>query len=155
MIASPLIVSLRKYAPEDIPLHVSWRNANRQHFTPQPDWTVEEQEAWYAKVYMGSPSFWLFTVMADELAVGVLGFNVRTREVGPVLLGDQGMRRKGIMTRAMRVLYEACGAGPYWLRVREDNYAAIALYEKDGYAQAVLAYDLPDGQVRMNREVAG
>lgn len=153
MITSPVAVSLRKFTPEFILAHVRWRNANKEHFTPQPDWTAGSQWKWYTEVYLGNPSFSLFVVMADELAVGVLGFNSRTREVGPVLLGDQRMRRKGVMTRAMHVLYEAFGPGLYWLRVMDGNEAAIALYEKDGYTRVMPGYGFPDGQVRMNRHV--
>lgn len=153
-------VALRKLAPEHLALHVRWRNASSQWFTPQPAWTQEGQRAWFEGAYLDDPGYHVYTVMAGGDPAGALGFRPRTREVGPVLLGEERLRRRGIMSRALPVLYEAFGPGRYWLRVARGNEAAIALYEKCGY-RAIPARWLPHagavpgGQLTMGRFVAG
>jgi len=156
-------ITLRKLTPGHFELNVRWRNASKQWFTPQDDWTVEGQREWYENVYTRDPASHVFIIMADDAPAGVLAYRSGTGEVGPVLLGEERLRRQGIMTAALRQLYAAFGAGRYWLRVVEGNTAAIALYEKDGYRAvppqwlppaARVAVTVPQGQVLMGREVS-
>lgn len=127
-------VNLIKQTPEHFELHARWRNASKGHFPPQPDWTTESQQAWYAGTYLLTPALHIFIVTADNAPVGVLGFNSATREIGPVLLGEQAMRRRGVMTKALRELYQAFAPGHYWLKVLSGNQPAIAFYGKNGFA---------------------
>lgn len=126
-------VTLRKLTPADFPVTTLWRNANREHFPPQPEWTIDSQYYWYYMTYVHRPAEHLFIVEADGRAAGTIGFNTRTREIGQVLLGEQACRGKGVMTAALLELYAAFGDGYYWLKVLRGNERAIAFYRSAGF----------------------
>ena len=127
-------VRLRKVRFTDAPYIVAWRNANKEFFTTQADFTLASHGHWFWETYMMDPADHFYMVLADGEGVGTIGFNSRTREVGRVLLGDKRCERRGVMTEALRQLMQAFGPGRYWLRALRGNRTAIRFYRRNGFS---------------------
>src|SRR5262249_53318254 len=127
-------VALRKITLGDAALMIRWRNENAQAFPPGPVVTTESHHRWW-RAYLHRPEDHVFIVLADTIAVGMLGVAVHggRGEIGRVMLGDKTHARTGVMSAAIQQLMAAYALPVYWLRVLPSNRAAIRFYERNGF----------------------
>lgn len=124
-----------------------WRNENRQFFFDQTEVSADHQIIWWEK-YVGKLAEETFVVcLRDEndRAVGTIttidhqllgGDGV---EIARVMLGDKSVARLGVMEQAVSIVtnWYDDGMREVWLKVKTDNHAAIALYEKIWFRKVV------------------
>ena len=147
------IVFLRKVTAEDAADIVRWRNENSEGFPPgvvSGPLTIEDHLDWFHSIYEIDPADNMYVIGVMGIGyIGTVSLTVANGrgEIGRVILGEKGHARKGYMQTAIQQLISAFDLMEYWLRVKQDNFAAIKLYEKLGFA---VEADCDDGYFVMD-----
>ncbi len=98
-------VALRSIVATDQDSLRRWKNAHRFAFFYQDIITPEQQTQWF-EGYWERPHDFMFIVLAEDAAVGCLGFRMldSAADVYNVILGVPEMGGRGLMRKAMRLM---------------------------------------------------
>ncbi|MBL8122098.1 GNAT family N-acetyltransferase [Candidatus Saccharibacteria bacterium] len=103
--------------------------------------TLQDEQSWINQV-MADNTCRRFAILADETYVGntyLTGINNRTAEFH-IFIGDKEYWGKGIASEASKLIIDfgrsELRLSSIYLKVHEDNGAAIHVYEKMGFIQS-------------------
>lgn len=147
-------VTLRMLREEDLPLTLSWRNAdcNRVWFIHSAPIAWEQHLAWFARYRERDDDFvWVIEPHGEARPVGQVSiYDVdwarRRAECGRLLVGDPAARGKGFAKDAIRACTAHAAAG--WgireicCHILRKNTASRASFAAAGYA-----LDADDGRI--------
>ncbi len=141
-------VGLRLLEPGDIEMIRTWRNRDdvRMYFDDPSMISVERQKEWFSR-YRQRPDDYYFVIHWNDgeefIPVGGVSlYDVSngSAEYGRCMIGEERARRRGIMTRASRILFDIAktqlSVSGLYLRVFRTNVRAVRLYERMGYESA-------------------
>lgn len=139
-------IRLRIMTGEDTERIISWRNNPRvmKNFIYQKPFTKEGHENWIrTMVDTGKVVQFILEDLSDDRPVGSVYFRdidkvSRKAEYG-IFIGEDDAVGKGFGSEAavlaLRYAFEELGLHKVFLRVFEDNQAAVRSYEKAGFVQ--------------------
>jgi RimJ/RimL family protein N-acetyltransferase len=143
-------VRLRRPERSDLPRFAAWLNDPevRRHLALIFPMSVVHEEGWFEEQLKLEPAVQAFVIEAARVGgeadwnpVGVIGFHAidwrsRAGELG-VVIGEKPVWNSGFGTDAVRTLvrwgFRELNLNRVFLRVFEDNAAAIRCYEKIGF----------------------
>lgn len=117
-----------------------WKNANRFAFFFQEVITSQQQKEWF-KGYLAREKDYMFIILYLNQAVGSMGFRLLDShaDIYNVILGNTESARRGIMTKAMRIMCSYIYSSfthKLGLKVLRSNSAALQWYRKNGFRLA-------------------
>lgn len=139
-------ITLRALTQEDLPLTLAWHNqqdivdAYSGHPFPV---NVEMEQKWYEKILTSNFPITVFGIESIENQ-NLIGITV-LKEINlinssaefAIYIGDQNYRGKGFAEEAtlktMQFGFYKLGLNRIYLKVLEENHAAIKLYQKVGF----------------------
>ena len=151
---------LRRPEPADLPRFAAWLNDPevRRHLALVYPQSVMTEERWLEDQLKLEPALQAFVIEAARVGgeadwnpVGVIGWHLidwrnRTGELG-LVIGEKPVWNTGLGTDAVRTLvrwgFRELNLNRAFLRVYEDNAAAIRCYEKVGFRH--------EGRLRQDR----
>jgi diamine N-acetyltransferase len=157
-------VRLRLITEADLEMTMSWRNRDdvRIWFKDSQPITGEQHRAWHSRYSTRDDDF-VFVVEAHGSPVGqasVYGINwaESSGEIGRFVVAPEA-RGRGYIGLACTELLRFCGGTlnlkHLYLDVKENNYRAIKIYERNGFREQAKA----EGLIRMvrslNQDLAG
>lgn len=143
-------VRLRRVERGDLPHFISWFNDPEVRHSLAYIWPMgtAQEEAWFEAQLRAEPALQPFSIdIRDEEAAGgwrivgntayhAIDWRNRCGELG-IAIGDKAVWGRGYGTEATRALtrwgLDVLNLHRVWLRVYEDNAAAIRCYEKVGF----------------------
>lgn len=151
-------VGLRPLEERDLALTRSWRNRDdvRRWFFTADVITPEQHAAWWQR-YRESDDDLVFVIEETSAArrpvgtISVYAIDLAggRAELGRLLIGEPDAERRGLATKATRLLVDWCsgelGVRELRLEVLAANRRAIALYERCGF----VAGESRDGRLSM------
>jgi RimJ/RimL family protein N-acetyltransferase len=123
-------VLLRPIEERDLPVVRELRNRNRSWFFDDREISADQHSAWFDS--LGERGVAFYVLEEDERVVGTISITPGEHgsEVGNLTL-DDAYRGRGLMTRAVQEL--CSGPGPWFARVKQDNIASAAVFERAGF----------------------
>ena len=131
-------VTLRTVTERDGENLRQWKNVNRFLFFFQDVITPEGQKEWF-KGYLNRENDYMFIILfCGNLPMGCMGFRLirGQADIYNVILGLQEMRKKGLMSKAMKLMcsYILSDFTPHiGLKVLRSNSSAVEWYKKNGF----------------------
>ena len=143
-------VRLRRVERADLVHFVAWFNDPEVRYPLAYIWPMgtAQEEAWYAAQLQTEPAVQPFSIdirqedaesgwrIVGNMAFHSVDWRNRNAELG-IAIGDKTVWGRGYGTEATRTLVrwglEELNLNRVWLRVYEDNAAAIRCYEKAGF----------------------
>lgn len=160
-----MIVTIRKFQEEDIPLKVKWINDERNNKYLHYDLPLREDKTriWF-KTLKDRKDRADFTIVADQQPVGLIGLlniDIRNKKAEYyICMGEEKFKGKGIATIAtdliIRFGYEQYGLKRIYLFTEVENIPAQKLFEKVGFSrEGLLKNDLFYNGKSIDRYVYG
>jgi RimJ/RimL family protein N-acetyltransferase len=130
---------LRKISESDAMDMVRWRNEKAEFFPPRDGFLSWTEHAYWFLGYLKRLNDHMFMVciddeFEDELPIGTIGIDTRTKTIQRVLRGRPEGRHA--MSEAVHKLMCEYGSGTYQVQVLDTNKHAIAFYERLGFRRA-------------------
>lgn len=160
-----MIVTIRKFQEEDIPLKVKWINDERNNKYLHYDLPLREDKTriWF-KTLKDRKNRADFTIVVDQQPVGLIGLlniDIRNKKAEYyICMGEEKFKGKGIATIAtdliIRFGYEQYGLKRIYLFTEVENIPAQKLFEKVGFSrEGLLKNDLFYNGKSIDRYVYG
>jgi RimJ/RimL family protein N-acetyltransferase len=146
-------IKLRFMTKADTAISWQWRNQQpvKDHFSGHPfDVSKEQEEEWFERAVEANESHVVFTIViqtSDTLAglTFLKQINTIHRQAEFAILIDEKYSGMGIGSEAcyktLDYAFRELGLHRVWLKVREDNIAAIKIYERCGFRMEGLLRD--------------
>ncbi|MGE3342153.1 MAG: GNAT family N-acetyltransferase [Vicinamibacterales bacterium] len=152
---APLVhgrVRLRLLEEADLPMTLAWRNQDhiRQWFLNADLISAEQHAAWF-RAYRDRDDDFVFVIEETALLNRPVGqvslYHVDEQagraEFGRLMIGDEAAAGRGLAREATACLvnggFVRWGLHEIYLDVKDDNAAAIAIYEKCGFTTVARA----------------
>ncbi|MCK9610725.1 MAG: GNAT family N-acetyltransferase [Candidatus Cloacimonas sp.] len=147
-------IRLRALTITDLPLTLKWHNQPDiiEMYAGHPFPVNEEMERkWYEKILTSNFPVTVFGIelIENNKLIGLttlrdINLIIRSAETA-IYIGDQNERSKGYSKEALKLTlnfaFNNLGLHRVFLSVREDNVAAIGLYEKMGFIREGILRD--------------
>jgi RimJ/RimL family protein N-acetyltransferase len=149
------LVILHLLHEEDLPRTLAWRNQDeiRRWFLTTDVIEMEMHRAWYDR-YQTLDNDFVFVILSKELGnlpVGqislyAIDWEARVGEYGRLMMGEPLAKGRGLAKSASQLLlgigFGVLGLERIVLEVKNDNIAAISLYQRLGFVQIDVQTDL-------------
>jgi diamine N-acetyltransferase len=141
-------IILRLLELDDLPLTLSWRNQDeiRKWFLNTAIIPADGHFAWFER-YRELDNDFVFLILAKDLNNAPVGqislydidWDAKTAEFGRLMIGEPRAKGRGIAKKATRLLLDHCFGvmklKEITLEVKENNEAAIAIYQSTGFSE--------------------
>ena len=153
-------VDLRPLQEKDAYVSVKWRNIPEiwihTTFSARHEITIEDELRWIRKV-LADPTGLRFAILADGEYVGNLYLTDMTNEKAEfhIFIGDLSVWGRGIAKEATSQAIELgrnLGLKRLELRVKEENKAALSIYDKLGFKIAGTEGDFQRMSLNLNSQ---
>ncbi|MBI4789472.1 MAG: GNAT family N-acetyltransferase [Chloroflexi bacterium] len=149
-------VTLDSITADDLENLRRWKNANRLSFFHQAILSRADQANWF-EGYLAREQDWMFVVRTRGQAVGCMGFRMidSQADVYNVILGNPSMGKRGLMSKAMRLMCSYIAAEhtrDIGAKVLRSNLAQ-AWYRKLGFREHAAHDTYVDLELDLHRFV--
>lgn len=141
-------IILRLLERDDLPLTLSWRNKDeiRTWFLNTTIISADGHYSWFER-YQELDNDFVFLILAKDLNNAPVGqislydinWGAKTAEFGRLMIGEPHAKGRGIAKEATRILLDYCFGAlklkEITLEVKENNKAAIAIYQSIGFSE--------------------
>ncbi len=156
-------IILRLLERDDLPLTLSWRNKDeiRKWFLNTAIIPADGHYSWFER-YQELDNDFVFLILAKDLNNAPVGqislydinWGTKTAEFGRLLIGEPHAKGRGIAKEATRILLDYCfgvlNLTEITLEVKENNEAAIAIYQSTGFCETARENSLITMSIRAN-----